>query len=218
VAKITLTPLPKEEKAPVIKEKVRSGGIVIEPLGPSKKDALSLREYLWEEADSKDCFLYAIFDSARNDEIFRFLATDEVRYKSLFEGTMDIKSFGVSGFLIECKKKSVIYNWLTSDAWGDNSMIFFTSKADLNDLLTHFQKFNRVFVEGDDVVLFRYYDPRVLRIFLPSCTMHEIDLFFGEVDSFYTEGDDPEFINIFRKGQATESDGLLVSGIKVKTD
>jgi hypothetical protein len=34
---------------------------------------------------------------------------------------------------------------------------------------------------------FRYYDPRVLRAFLPTCNAGELKTLFGDVDQFFIE-------------------------------
>ena len=107
---------------------------------------------------------------------------------------------------------------MTTEAWGDNCCIFFTSKASFEDLFSHFQKFNRVYLEGDDVVLFRFYDPRVLRTYLPTCNRIEIETFFGKVGSFFAESQDPELLYVLKKGMETGSEILKVSGHKIKID
>ncbi|MCD4665468.1 MAG: DUF4123 domain-containing protein [Bacteroidales bacterium] len=214
---ITLTPLPKETP------KITKNAGSIKILGSSKitkevEPKITVSEFLLEQAEKDECKLYGIVDSARNDEVFRYLVTGDIRYKSLFEDTMDVQSYGASGFLVECKKDSLLFKWMTTEAWGDNCCIFFNSKASFDDLFTHFQKFNRVYLEGDDVVLFRYYDPRVLRVFLPTCTRDEIEIFFGKVQSFYAESKDPEIINIFRMGKESIGNPLLISSIKVMVE
>ncbi len=44
---------------------------------------------------------------------------------------------------------------------------------------------------------FRFYDPRVLRIFLPTCDRSQILEFFGPVKIFICEDEDPEHILLF---------------------
>lgn len=36
-------------------------------------------------------------------------------------------------------------------------------------------------------MLFRFYDPRVLRLYLPTCTSTELEQVFGPVGTFFTE-------------------------------
>ena len=42
------------------------------------------------------------------------------------------------------------------------------------------------------MMYFRFYDPRVLRIYLPTCTLEESRVFFGPIDGFLVESADGE--------------------------
>jgi len=170
----------------------------------------TVADFLWDQAEKKMCNLYAIVDSARNDEIFKYFLTDTISYRSLFQGKMDVKFFGVSGFLVECRKDSIIFNWLTTKAWGDSCSVFFISKSHFEEVFRHLQKFNRVYLEDDDVVYFRFYDPRVLRLYLPSCNNKEIRTFFGEIESFFMESENPEILTEFQRHSAGWSDKLVI--------
>jgi len=221
VAKITLTPLNEEDPVPDGKEKITLSEIkdtttsngTDKTVLDSKNTIVS--EFLLKQAESEGLKLYGIVDSARNEEVFRYLILGNVKYKSLFEGTMDIQSFVVSGFLVECKKDSLLFQWLATEAWGDSSCIFFTSKSSFEDLFHHFQQFNRVRLEDDKVVLFRYYDPRVLRKLLPDYNEFELDTFFGDVQSFFAEGEDPSVVDVFQKGDKDGKTVLLVTRFSV---
>lgn|GEM_PF-829554 len=222
MAKITLTPLNEEDPVPDGKEKIIISEIkdTTTSDGTDKtvldsKDTI-VSEFLLKQAESEDLKLYGIVDSARNEEVFRYLILGNVKYKSLFEGTMDIQSFVVSGFLVECKKESLLFQWLTTEAWGDSSCIFFTSKSSFEDLFHHFQQFNRVRLEDDKVVLFRYYDPRVLRQLLPEYNPIELDTFFGDVQSFFAESEDPEVVNVYQKGNEEGKTVLMVLRYSIK--
>jgi hypothetical protein len=64
-------------------------------------------------------------------------------------------------------------------------------------------------------MLFRYYDPRVLRAFLPTCTLEEANTFFGPVDAFVAEGHAGESLLRFRvtpDGVETETDAIADLG------
>jgi hypothetical protein len=175
----------------------------------------TVTDFLWDQAEKKECTLYAIVDSARNDDIFRYFLTDNVVYQSLFHGKMDMKFFGVSGFLMECKKDSKLFNWLTTEVWCDSCSIFFVSKAPFDEVLRHFQKFNRVYLEDDDVVYFRYYDPRVLRVYLPTCNGKEIKTFFGEIESFYMGSVNPQIVIEYQRYSSLFSDKLTISNHRI---
>lgn len=44
-----------------------------------------------------------------------------------------------------------------------------------------------------DPIYFRFYDPRVLRRFLPVCTPDQLYAFFGPIDYFLFEDEDPAY-------------------------
>jgi len=65
------------------------------------------------------------------------------------------------------------------------------------------REFLRVRDESGKRLIFRYYDPRVLRVYLPTCWPAELDTFFGPISAFITEGEDPGEILEFRNQHGT---------------
>jgi hypothetical protein len=55
----------------------------------------------------------------------------------------------------------------------------------------HFRRFLTVHDSDGKPLLFRYYDPRVLRVYLPTCTAEELQTIFGPVLCFLQEGENP---------------------------
>jgi len=47
-------------------------------------------------------------------------------------------------------------------------------------------------------MVFRYYDPRVLRVYLPTCVRSELRTVFGPIERFWTEGENPDKMLEFR--------------------
>jgi hypothetical protein len=41
-------------------------------------------------------------------------------------------------------------------------------------------------------MLFRFYDPRVIRKFLPICEPDQVETFFGKVETFFAEAENEE--------------------------
>lgn len=56
----------------------------------------------------------------------------------------------------------------------------------------HFQKLLVVYDAGGNPLRFRYYDPRVLRVYLPTCNAEELAMVFGSVASFLLEDESPD--------------------------
>ena len=54
--------------------------------------------------------------------------------------------------------------------------------ATLEELRRHFRKFLKVEDPKGKSLIFRYYDPRVLRVYLPTCNAMELQTVFGPVN------------------------------------
>ena len=80
---------------------------------------------------------------------------------------------------------------------GNASYIIFNVDAEFEIPYNHFRKF--LIIETDDFtkLYFRFYDPRVLRIFLPTCSDNQLEEFFGPVDRFICEDEDADFALVF---------------------
>jgi hypothetical protein len=55
---------------------------------------------------------------------------------------------------------------------------------------------------------FRFYDPRVLRRYLPTCTHEELSEFFGKVHSFFAEAESGQQITEYKleKGELKQTE------------
>jgi len=176
----------------------------------------TIGDFLWERVRQERSNLFAIIDSEKKEEVLRMFITSNVLYKSLFEGTIDERYWGESGFLVDCSSDASFFHWLTTNAWGESCCIYFASRVPFEKLFRHFQKFNRVYLEDDDVVYFRFYDPRVLRVYLPTCNKKEIETFFGDVDGFFLEDEDPRIIITFSRNQTPANEVLLTKKYRLK--
>jgi len=61
--------------------------------------------------------------------------------------------------------------------------------------------------EAGKPLYFRFYDPRVLRTYLPTCNASELAQIFGPVECYVQEGEDPGVLLRFR-----QAGGKLVAG------
>lgn len=79
------------------------------------------------------------------------------------------------------------------DMWaqrlGTNVGILLITPAATDALLSHLHGLFRVTDESDHRYYFRFYDPRVLRTYLPTCTAAEAGEFFGPIRRILCEGE-----------------------------
>lgn len=135
--------------------------------------------------------LYAILDAARNIDIaYQLQNIQNMEYVSLYKGRKEEPMWDAAPYLVRCVRDSEFFNWVVERGWGDSWGIFLTSKFGLEDLCKHFQQFLMVRTPDDQEVYFRFYDPRVLRVFLLTCTADELVMIFGTVLTYLVEDTD----------------------------
>lgn len=132
--------------------------------------------------------LYAILEAARNIDIAYIVqSTPDLEYVSLYKGREEEPMWDAAPYLVRCVRKSEFFNWVIDRGWGDSWGIFVTSKASLEDLCKHFQEFLVVHDEDGKQMYFRFYDPRILPLFLSTCTGTQRVEFFGPVNQVLLE-------------------------------
>lgn len=79
-------------------------------------------------------------------------------------------------------------DWWLENGWGKAWGVVALTDKNFNECRRHFRKFLLVQTEERKELYFRFYDPRVLKIFLPTCDRTQILEFFGPVKYFIVEG------------------------------
>lgn len=149
------------------------------------------------QAVGEGASLYAILDSAHNIDIALRLCSSPVEYDSLYRGRSEEALWHVAPYLVRCKQDSVFIRWVLEEGWGSSWSIFLTSMVGIDALCRHFRHFLLVQDEDGQQMYFRFYDPRVLRIYLQTCTVEEAQQFFGPVEHYLVEDEDPDILLSF---------------------
>jgi hypothetical protein len=90
---------------------------------------------------------------------------------------------------VEFRRGTSFHRWWF-EQWGNSIGVLVEAPVTLEELRRHFRTLTVVRgAEDKKKYFFRFYDPRVLRVFLPSCTPGEIRQFFGPITAFYCEGE-----------------------------
>ncbi len=132
---------------------------------------------------------YAILDGAACRELLQVLAEHKPQYYCLYEGELQPDVESCAPHLVELLPGHPFTEWLLSELPGKPWGIFARSAQKLRPLRKHFRSFLIVQNEQGQNLYFRFYDPRVLRIFLPTCDAEQFTKFFGPVTSFICEGE-----------------------------
>jgi hypothetical protein len=159
-----------------------------ESFSMSHPHADKVLQYLWGcTEENPDLYVYAILDAARNDQIYPALISSDVEYRCLYLGKIPSVLAEAAPYLVRFHKDSSFMSWLVEEGWADSWGIFFASPATFKELLPHFREFNMAMDEDGNTFYFRYYDPRVLRVYLPTCNASELETIFGPVKYFMVE-------------------------------
>jgi hypothetical protein len=134
--------------------------------------------------------VFAVLDAAREDRLPAFLQAYGVENFSLCEGEGGDELKSVAPYVALLPKTSQILPMLMKEGWGKSWGVYFNSDADLSKVRDHLRRLLTVRDEDDRLLYFRFYDPRVLRVFIPNCTPQESADFFGPISRFVVEGDD----------------------------
>lgn len=114
-------------------------------------------------------------------------AEDGLQTESLYWGEKGLAHQAVAPHLVQFEFGTQIAEYFWSH-WGGARGILLQSKERLPGLRKHLRKFLLVEDPQGARFRFRFYDPRVLRTFLPVSTSEEYKPFFGPVEAFFCEG------------------------------
>lgn len=157
--------------------------------------------------------VYLLLDGARDDRVLPLIRRHWIDHRCLFRGRLAPELAAAAPYLVSLGPRSTVTRALVAKGWHRSWGVFLRSPAILQDLVRHFRQFLRVRDEAGREFFFRFYDPRVLRVYLPTCTAGELRAFFGPVELFSLEGDEEDtMLELSLKGGALEQRIVYVGG------
>jgi hypothetical protein len=172
-----------------------------------REDSLLAKLVKWARSESREQrHLFAVIDGAQSIDLVYFARMLGHPVFTLFEGEMAGQVAHAGPCLVELGAEghtAFLAKWV--EAIGKNAGILLTTPAPLDELFHHLREIFVVTDEEGQEYFFRYYDPRVLRSFLPTCTGSELREFFGIVSEWVVEADDAKRYEAW----ATGKNGLI---------
>lgn len=153
--------------------------------------------------------LYGVLDTARDELVLPFLYDAGVQHQSLYEGPRGEELALVAPYLMAFPPEAASLVELVTDRWGESWGIFLRSEASFRDVRRHLRRLLRVQLQDGRRVLFRFYDPRVLRAYLPTCSSDESAQMFGPITQYLAEG---------RRGETAMRFTRTSDGVDVETE
>jgi hypothetical protein len=162
--------------------------------------------------------LFAVLDATRDPlRILGMLRAAGEEYQSLYEGTQAVALEAFAPYLVRLTESSKLLESLIAHGWGKNWGIFAVSGADFQAVRKHFRTFLMVKDPNGQRLYFRYYDPRVLRVYLPTCNAAEAQFVFGPLTAYLCESEAPDSLLAFRPGpEAPREESITLTGVERK--
>lgn len=127
--------------------------------------------------------LYGILDGASDpNNIYNSILQSKEDFRCLYRGELDDDLLLCAPFIVHFKKPGPIALKLIKAMFEKNAGILAWLEAgtDIDLVRRHFRRFLLVQTPEKKTVYFRYYDPRVLRVYLPTCNEEELRVLFGQ--------------------------------------
>ena len=176
-------------------------GAAIEPVAPP----IALHEQLLVLLRGEFQPLYAVLDAAREPEVLKVLFESKEKYQSLYEGPPSAQLAHFAPYLVKLVSESMLLETLVRQGWGKNWGVYFTCAQPFEGVRRHIRHFLMVKMPDGKQVYFRFYDPRVMRVFLPTCTPEEANQFFGPIQNFLAEDETPKrLLRFVNTGQGSQ--------------
>jgi len=168
----------------------------------------SLIKYLFSQPATN---VYAVLDGASVEQLPQLLWEHEPENICLYRGELEPDIAATAPYLVKLEYDHPFTRLVFEQGWGKHWGIYVITPADVDIrvLRQHFRKFLMVYDPDGKLIYFRYYDPRVLRAYLPTCNAEDINIVFGPIGSYVLEDEDSSMLQRFT------SDGKKVSTEKV---
>jgi hypothetical protein len=155
-------------------------------------------EALWPSSAPQWHKVCAVLDSARDPKIFGAVETCRLDKCCLYAGNIPWLLQKAAPYLVVLEPEDRFTRFLIEEGWGNSWGIFLRTDAGMLQVRRHLRTLLRVKDESGRKLLFRWYDPRVLRRYLPTCLPAELEAVFGPVETFLLESEDPGTMLQFR--------------------
>jgi hypothetical protein len=140
-------------------------------------------------------FVYAILDGARDERLYRAVYDSRLEYECLFTGELSYELSLAAPYLVRLDAAAPFTRWLLEEGWGRSFGIFAWSRADTETVRRHCRRLLQIKHEDGRRLFFRYYDPRVLRLYLPTCTAAELREVLGPWGRLVAEGTEGQVVS-----------------------
>jgi hypothetical protein len=143
--------------------------------------------------------VYAVLDCARDPRLRSWIFDSRLARWCLYRGTLTPELENAAPWLVALQRDHASTAQLLERVWGGACGVLLSTSLPSKELRRHLRRFLLAQTERGQVLLFRYYDPRVLRVYVPTLTPKEATQFFGGISTWVAEGIEPDQLHLFSR-------------------
>jgi hypothetical protein len=149
---------------------------------------------------STESSVFALLDAARDPGVVPLLERGDSPYTCLYKGQAAATYRHYAPYLVQLQADALVTDRLLQDGWGSSVGLFLGTSLAPDALCHHLRHFLYVTLPNGKQAYFRFYDPRVMRGFLPTSTGPQLDDFLrNAIDWFVVEGHDPDNAQVYSR-------------------
>jgi len=154
--------------------------------------------------------LFALLDTARDSRILPLLKSGDCEFRILYTGKTAQTLAEHAPYLVQLTREEPLLEKLIEKGWGQSWGYYFFCGDDVAKVLQRFRRLTVVKMPDGKIVFFRFYDPRVLRAYLPTAQPDELEHFFGAGSAFYLEAENENEMLSYRLAKEANQENRLI--------
>lgn len=136
--------------------------------------------------------LYGVLDCAMEPSLYEHVQRLQPEQAAcLYMGRIDPQILSVSPHLVELNPDDPLSRRWRAEGWGQSWGLLLSARADLAAIRRRLRHFTMARLpNGEGPVLFRFWDPRVFRVYMPLVEPGDLKDWFQGIDLFVAETQD----------------------------
>ena len=145
---------------------------------------------LWSPlADGSKPNVFMVLDCARDKRIEPLINNSNLEQSCLYAGKLSYALKRAAPHIVKLSQNSNFTREILTLGWGKSWGIFLLANqaTSMKTVRANCRRLAKVKSVSGKNLVFRYYDPRVIRLMLPVCSHHEVDCILGDSISLVIE-------------------------------
>jgi hypothetical protein len=136
--------------------------------------------------------VYGVIDPAREPALYEHVARLEPHdAQCLYQGRLDPQVARCCPHLVLLDPADPLSRLWRTEGWGKNWGMLIVSSADFRTVWRRLRHFTQVKLpDGQGPMLFRFWDPRVFRLYMPLVDADVLPQWFEDIDRYIVESED----------------------------